>query len=85
MKQVSRYAGDGEGSEKMITYYKQLIVSKDCEINTFREKLIYFENLIYEKDESLEKMTSTALGKLNPSDRPLLLRFRRLLRNLNFS
>lgn len=56
MKQVSRYAGDGEGSEKMITYYKQLIVSKDCEINTFREKLVYFENLIYEKDESLEKM-----------------------------
>lgn len=56
MKQLTRYAGDGEGSEKMITYYKQLVVSKDCEINTFREKITYFENLIYEKDEALEKM-----------------------------
>jgi len=56
MKQLSRYAGDGEGGEKMITYYKQLVVSKDCEINTFREKIVYFENLIYEKDESYEKM-----------------------------
>ena len=58
MKQLSRYAGDGEGNEKMITYYKQMIVSKDCEINTFRETTSRLENIIYEREVEIEKYRS---------------------------
>lgn len=36
MKKLSRHSGE-EGSEKMITYYKQLIVGKDCELDNFRK------------------------------------------------
>lgn len=42
MKKLS-YTNGGGGDEKMITYYKQLIVSKDCEIETFRNKLNEYE------------------------------------------
>lgn len=55
MKQLSRYAGDGEGNEKMITYYKQLIVSKDCELGTMRETCTSHENIIYEREVEIEK------------------------------
>jgi chromosome segregation ATPase len=58
MKQLSRYAGDGEGNEKMITYYKQMVVSKDCEINTFRETTSRLENIIYEREVEIEKYRS---------------------------
>lgn len=55
MRKLS-YSNGGGGDEKMITYYKQLIVSKDCEIETFRTRFNEFETCIYERDVCIDKM-----------------------------
>ena len=47
LKKMSRNSGENDCCSKQVTYYKQIIVKKDCDMEEWRQKIKEYEEQVY--------------------------------------